>query len=394
MLKGRRVLEAAPTAEQTNAFWDKCKRYLREPIEAGYIYKNESERILELSTGGRIHTNTACTADTVRGAYADPLILDEYSIMDPSTWTEVGAPMLLDNNGDAIFVFTPKRRNHAFQMFVKASDDATSRWDAWHFTSHDNPHLSKAALAEITQDMTESAYKQEILAEFLDSEGQVFRNVASCCKGALAKPEPAGGEYIIGVDLARLQDFTVLTVMGRLGRNVVAWDRFNQLDWQVQVARITHLAHEYYDAMIWVDSTGVGDPIYEQLRKAGLRVTPFSFTHTSKEALVNALQIAIEQNAITWPAELQTLTNEMLAFEYVQTPAGNVRYGAPEGMHDDAVISLALGNWGCVAARRKVSITCDHNADNIGAARIHSGDCRSGRRPAGASGDLAILLRW
>jgi phage terminase large subunit-like protein len=118
LLQGRRVLEAAPTAEQTDAFWDMCKLAFAEPIAAGLIYKNETLRLLECRlTGGRIRTKTAYNADTLRGDHADLLILDEYSLMDPSAWDEVGAPMLLDNNGDAIFIFTPKRRNHAYHMY-------------------------------------------------------------------------------------------------------------------------------------------------------------------------------------------------------------------------------------------------------------------------------------
>src|SRR5512139_497349 len=81
MLAGRRVLEAAPTADQTNAFWSACKSYLEEPIRAGVIYVNTTARILEMPTGGRIRTKTAWDADTLRGDYADLLILDEYSLM-------------------------------------------------------------------------------------------------------------------------------------------------------------------------------------------------------------------------------------------------------------------------------------------------------------------------
>ena len=109
MLDGRRVLEAAPVADQTDAFWEACKRALQEAIDAKVIYKNETDRVLEMPGGkGRIRAKTAYNADTLRGDYGDDLILDEYSLMDPSAWDEVGAPMLLDNNGNAIFIFTPR----------------------------------------------------------------------------------------------------------------------------------------------------------------------------------------------------------------------------------------------------------------------------------------------
>ena len=39
-----------------------------------------------------------------------------------------------------------------------------------------------------------------------------------------------------------------------------------------------------------------------------------------------------------------------LAYEYELTPSRNVRMNAPEGMHDDCVISLALATWGATGA--------------------------------------------
>src|SRR5262245_63960804 len=50
LLAGRRVLEAAPIADQTDAFWQACCAALVEPIAAGVIRKNETNRVLELMT--------------------------------------------------------------------------------------------------------------------------------------------------------------------------------------------------------------------------------------------------------------------------------------------------------------------------------------------------------
>jgi len=128
MLKGRRVLEAAPILDQTAAFWDCCKKMLAAPLAAGYAYKNETDRLIVWPNGGRIRAKTAHDADSLRGDYADLLILDEFSLMNPNAWEEVGAPMLLDNDGDAIFIGTPKRKNHFFQFFVRGMGDTTGRW--------------------------------------------------------------------------------------------------------------------------------------------------------------------------------------------------------------------------------------------------------------------------
>lgn len=179
-LQGRRVLYAAPTSDQLDQFWFEVTAAFREPIAAKVLYKNETEHVLERpGTETRIRAKTAWNADTLRGDHADLLILDEWQLMDEDAWGVVGAPMLLDNNGDAVFIYTPpslhsrsmskaRDKNHAAKLFKRAQSDTSGRWAAFHFTSHDNPHLSQEALGEITGDMTRLAYEQEIMAEDKD----------------------------------------------------------------------------------------------------------------------------------------------------------------------------------------------------------------------------------
>jgi len=181
-LAGRRQLYAAPTAEQIGRFWVTVCRALQEPIEAGVFRKNESEHTIELvGTEQRIKAKTAWNADTLRGDYADDLYLDEWQLMNEEAWEVVGAPMLLDNNGDAVFIYTPpslrsrsvSKANdpqHAAKLYKKAEvrSKQGDRWATFHFTSHDNPHISQEALSEITSDMTALSYRMEIKAEDID----------------------------------------------------------------------------------------------------------------------------------------------------------------------------------------------------------------------------------
>ena len=179
-VKGGRVLYAAPVIDQVERFWTEICRAFAEPIASGVLYTNETERLIELpGTEQRIRAKTAFNPATLRGDYADLLILDEFQLMAEETWGEVGAPMLLDNNGDAVFVYTPPSLHsrsrskandpqHAAKLFKRAAElraAGDKRWETFHFTSRDNPHLSKEALDEIAQDMTALAYRMEILAE-------------------------------------------------------------------------------------------------------------------------------------------------------------------------------------------------------------------------------------
>ena len=174
-LAEKRVLYAAPTSEQVGKFWYEVTSALNELIRLGVFKKNESESFIEkVGTEQRLKAKTAWNANTLRGDYADLLILDEWQLMDEDTWGVVGAPMLADHDGDAVFIYTPpslrstgvsKARDprHAAKMFKMAQGD--DRWLAIHFTSHDNPHISQEALGELIQDMSKQSYRQEILAE-------------------------------------------------------------------------------------------------------------------------------------------------------------------------------------------------------------------------------------
>lgn len=179
-LAGQRILYAVPTAEQVGRFWQEVCMALAEPIVAGLFKKNETEHIIELpSTEQRIRAKTAWSPDTLRGDTCDYLIMDEHQMQDPDCWGVVAAPMLLDRDGSCAFIWTPPSQrmmhrvssrdpHHAAKLYKMAEEDTTGRWAAFHFTSHDNPHISSAALTEITNDMSAMAYRNEILAEETD----------------------------------------------------------------------------------------------------------------------------------------------------------------------------------------------------------------------------------
>jgi len=182
-IQGKRILYATPTSEQIQTFWAECVDMLQPALDLGIVTKNETRHIIE--GVGHIRAKTAWDEDSLRGDHADVLCLDEFQLMSPDAWERVGSPMLLDSDGVGVFCFTPpsiismansKAKNpyHANKLFNRAANDETGRWEAFHFTSHDNPFISSVALAEISSDMTETAYRQEILAESVEETGGIF----------------------------------------------------------------------------------------------------------------------------------------------------------------------------------------------------------------------------
>jgi len=345
LLAGRRVLEAAPTADQTTAFWEACVAALTEPITAGIVKKNETNRTLELSTGGRIKCKTAHDADTLRGDYADLLILDEYSLMDEDAWRLVGAPMLLDNNGDACFIFTPKSMNHAYTLYQRAISDDTGRWAAFHFTSLDNPHLSREALAEITQDMSANDYKQEVLAEFLQSDGSVFRNIDACLTAPETTPLQHRGHMVVsGVDWGRSHDYTAMSVFCCDCAREIFLDRFNLVGWKLQQTRLLAACEKWSVRYGRVETNSIGSPNLESMRElapAGLTLIGFEMTSKSKPKLIQSLALCFERETARWLPN-PIARHELIAYEATVTETGYTKYSAPEGGFDDTVIARAL----------------------------------------------------
>jgi hypothetical protein len=251
---------------------------------------------------------------------------------------------LLDNDGDAVFIFTPKRRNHAYQFYQRAVQDDTGRWAAFHFTSLDNPYLSPAALVEITHDMTDEAYRQEILAEFLENQGQVFRNIPACLMAPKdATPEQHKGHRLaMGVDWGKERDSTAISVFCATCHAEVVRDRFNQIDYVLQRARLRALWERWPARPILAEANSMGTPIIEVLQREGLPVKPFETTATSKPPLIESLVLAFERVEGQWQAD-PVWTSELESYERkVSAQTGRSSYSAPEGCHDDTVIARAL----------------------------------------------------
>lgn len=351
MLAGRKVLLSSTSQDQADIFWTRIKAWTA-PIHA-YCYKNETKRILEFN-GGRIRVKTGSDADVLRGEDADYLIMDECSRLDPAAWFEVGAPMLADRDGTAVFITTPNRKNWFYLLYNRALADTSGRWKAWHFTSLANPYLNKLALNDLISDMTEEAYRQEILAEFLESGGEVFRNIEAVCKLKPASGWQHGHEYVFGVDWAQKNDYTVISVMDKMTRQQVDMDRFNGISWSLQRGRLRALYDKWKPIEIHAEENSIGSPNIEALQNEGLPVTPFLTTAQSKPPLIESLALAIERGEIGLLDD-GVLSGELAAYERKVSPTtGRSQYSAPEGMHDDTVIATALAWHGCIIPAKRI----------------------------------------
>jgi hypothetical protein len=334
----------APSYKYLTEVWIDFNRVLRSVIRGS----NKQERRLELISGGVVEFWSLEDPDAGRSRKYKHVVIDEAAKVAnlEVCWNESIRPTLTDLKGGADFLSTPKGRNFFWRAYTWGEDPNQPDWACWKMPTVANPFIDPAEIEAARLGMPERAFQQEFLAEFLEDGGGVFRGVmAAVDKGRTVNEAPDRDCrcYYLGVDLARVEDFTVLSVVDATGRQVYH-ERFNQISWERQTAAIVRVANEY-SADVILDSTGIGDPIFERLRQAGLSVTPYHFSNPSKEALIDNLAMKIEQGNARL-LDIPEQANELIAYQYELTPSRNVRMNAPEGMHDDCVISLALAFWG------------------------------------------------
>jgi hypothetical protein len=342
LLDGAQVHISSTTQDQSDLFWDYITTWLGGLIGTPGFYKNESRRIIRYR-GGQIRVKTGRTPDTLRGGNVDKLILDECAYLDPNAWRQVGAPMLVARNGVAEFYSTPKRRNWFFHLFEMAKN--SDGWQHWNFTTLENPHLSGEALAMLAADMTDDDYQQEILAQFLEGQGAVFRYVDKCA--TLQRREPYASQFVFGVDWGKQSDYTVIVVMDIHNKQMVDYDRFNQIDWNLQRGRLTNMYEKWNPLTIIAEQNSIGDPNIEELQREGLPVEPFYTSPSSKPPLIESLVLALDRQEIGLLDD-DIIKGELMAYERTITKTGRSQYSAPDGLHDDCVIATALAWHGVI----------------------------------------------
>lgn len=336
-----------PTYDATTEIYGNLRHLFLETPLASLLASPPSQNPMRfvLKHAGEIRCISGHEPDRARGPNVSFLVLEEAAQLSDYAVEAVFLPSLLARNGRMLAISTPKGRNWFYRWYMDGQDELKPEVASFHGTSYDNPYIPGGFIDEMRDRLSDSMFRQEIMAEFLVEEGAVFHGVMEQAIGALADPKP-GRSYVIGVDWAKHQDFTVFTVMDVTARSVVAWERLTGLDYATKVERLVGLHERYNNAFVLMDASGVGDPILELLKRRIVRVDGYVFTYRSKRELINALVLAIERGEIVYP-DIGQLINELLAYEIQKTTAGNIRYDAPkgEGYHDDCVMSLALANW-------------------------------------------------
>jgi len=350
-LAGKRIVWGAPTFDQVRIGWDETKR------AAGGIFNFTQQRMTaESPTGGSIIYRSLDDPDNARGHTADEVLIDEIGDVKPEAWFEVLRPMLIDSGGGFWGIGTPRGHNWFWREHRAALDrDDSICWQIPTVgceivdgklvkASHplENPDIDFSEIENIYSTMPVDMFRQEIMAEFIEREGSVFRNLDACLTGRVGDPSLHEGHRIVaGVDWGKQADYTSISIICADCMQELYLDRFNQIDYHFQRGRLAAACERWRITAILVESNSIGTPNLEELQRSGLPAIGFETTAVSKPPLIEGLALALEK------AEYQLLDDqigraELEAYERKVTATGRSQYSAPQGMHDDTVIARAL----------------------------------------------------
>jgi len=334
-----------PTYKNGRPLWRWAENTTAPLRRAKQASISRADRVIQFTgSGGFLGIYSMDNEDSIRGEAFHLVIVDEAARIPEEAWTDAIMPTLADYDGRAILISTPKGKNWFWKEWLRgqAPNEYVKSWQAP--TAHNpNPRIQRAA--ELAQErVPERTYQQEWLAQFVD-DGSIFRGVQAAAT-AERQTRQDGHTYVMGCDWGKYNDYTVLTVIDATTHRMVALDRFNQIDYRLQLGRVKVLADRYQPATIVAEKNAMGDPIIEQLfYEHSLPIHPFTTTNASKAKIIDALSLAFERSSLAILND-PVLIGELQAYEAQRLPGGLLRYSAPDNMHDDCVVSLALAWYG------------------------------------------------
>lgn len=305
--------------------------------------KRAKPRAFELINGSEVSFRSAEREDSLRGGGVDFLIIDESASVPERAWTEELRPTLSDSQGKMIAIGTPKGRNWFHRWFKRGQSTDHPEVASFQAPTYQNPHIADGEIDSARDDMPDRVFEQEYLAKFVDDASGVFRNIRERNVESYTLPVSAAestGPYSIGVDFARVEDWTVTIVLDGTGR-IVAFDRLQDTTWTRIQQTVERFADTYTPNAIALDAAR-DNKIVQDLEDEGYFVDPVRFSPGTKRTVIENLITELEAGRITIPESATELLNELDVYESRTSDRGQVRYTTPSGFHDDCVDALAL----------------------------------------------------
>lgn len=328
----------APVSDQARIAFTRVKQGLTRGTFTAP--ETPTPRII-LMNGAVIWFKSADNADSLYGEDVYAAVIDEASRCKADAWYAVRSTLTATRGACRIIGNVKGRKNwfYDFARRCERGDEPNGKFTRITVVDAINAGvISQEELEDARRNLPENVFRELYMAEAADDGGNPFglNNIEACARPGLA----AGPVVAWGIDLAKHQDFFVCIGLNEHGE-VAGFSRWRHVPWRDSIRRVWQLVGE--DTPALVDSTGVGDPVLEELQVEHGNFVGFNFTPASKQKIVLGLAVSIQSREISFPRENEfAIKHELESFEYITKPTGAVVYSAPEGQHDDTVMALAL----------------------------------------------------
>ena len=337
-------LYTAPTYGQINKILVQLMDVLQP---TGIIVSaNKSSYEIKLTNGSMIYFRSTERADSIRGLAVDYLFCDESQDTNTSDFQKSILPTITARGKKCVLAGTPKRKNLFYDYFQMGRSDDFPNHTSYHFPSWESPYVSTEFIEEQKRTLPPKIFSQEFEAKWQENEGSVFQNLNGVCINDLWPNRDKNIRVYAGLDIGSKDDYSVLVILDELGRCLNVW-RANNISYSEIVRKVVDTCKHYNVTELLCEVNGVGDPVYEQIKKEYQRATPLFQTNQTKENTIRRLIGDIQDQALELPSYnlMPEFIQELEIYEYEMLASGKIRYTHPNGMHDDIVDALAMANW-------------------------------------------------
>lgn len=302
---------------------------------------------MELDNGSRIKSLPA-NRNTARGFSATYVYLDEFAYAAYSDDIYQSISPTLSQGGHLTIASTPNGLGNTFNRLWVSGDFSRHKINWRECPAYYTPEERAAGVPPEEcawyklnrPNYTDAAWAAEYDCDFSTSGGQVFRNVKPL--STLAPSIHAGHRVVFGVDFAQARDYTVISAICADCHEQLEIDRFNRVEWEMVRGRISVMRRRHNAGLIVAERNSAGGPNIEAMQNEGMPIAAFDTTAATKSPLIQSLALALERGELKLLDD-ETQVNELES--YAMTPSaltGRPTYSAPNGMHDDTVMALAL----------------------------------------------------
>jgi phage FluMu gp28-like protein len=352
------VLISSPSLRQSMIMFDCISMFV---FSSSYLHNKviRATRTQIQFENGSCIIALPCSEHMLRGYTANMVILDEASWIPENIITQILFPMLSTTDGYAIFLSTPWDRNHFFYRAF-----CNPNYSVHKVKSCECPLIKPEFLQEMRLNMTKDAYMTDYEAEFVDAFNSFFpKDLISECVAVAQKLELdyytslespiQKGEYYGGVDLGKLQDSSVISILKReddLLKLMYVCQFPLESSYSNVIGSLVAADRKFGFRSLVVDQTGVGEPVLEEIHNQGLKSADgLKFTVQTKEDLLGRLKIIMEQKRLAIPYHRQ-LCQQINEQQFERTKSGHLQFSHPANSHDDMLWSLALAVYAAVSA--------------------------------------------